>query len=315
MKKTLNLLAFISLVTIVLTMLMILLGAIVKNTGSSLACPDWPLCFGQIMPEMKGAVAIEHSHRLLGTLLGILSILLLGISFFKKVNKKIIFSALGLLLLVIFQGVLGGITVLKKISPLFSTFHLATSQLFFAALIFFFFLILFQKKAQLKVPAHFKTPPATLWSISLWVLFLQIVIGAAIRHNNLGPACGLGWKYSLMCAELDVAARSFWPGNSPGKLHMFHRFFGVFTFIFIIFSSIPLMRWAKKHQLKGLKLSIISVHILLSLQILLGMQVIGSFISGLSISLHLIVAMILWGLLVGTNIWVRQYKVRQWLNS
>ena len=36
----------------------------VHATGSSLACPDWPLCYGSLLPEMKGGVAVEHSHRL-----------------------------------------------------------------------------------------------------------------------------------------------------------------------------------------------------------------------------------------------------------
>ena len=63
-----------------LTFALVTLGGVVHNTESSLACPDWPLCFGQVMPEMEGGVAIEHSHRLLATLvvLGVL-LLVLGI--------------------------------------------------------------------------------------------------------------------------------------------------------------------------------------------------------------------------------------------
>src|SRR3954464_6766854 len=46
------------------TYLLILIGGLVHGTGSSLACPDWPTCYGTMMPVMQGGVAVEHSHRL-----------------------------------------------------------------------------------------------------------------------------------------------------------------------------------------------------------------------------------------------------------
>src|SRR3954451_10318022 len=66
-----------------LTFALVVLGGIVHNTGSSLACPDWPLCNGTAFPKMAGAILIEHGHRLtafavvMGTL-GILAMLIAG---------------------------------------------------------------------------------------------------------------------------------------------------------------------------------------------------------------------------------------------
>src|SRR6187549_3097357 len=48
----------------VATYLLILIGGLVHGTGSSLACPDWPTCYGTFMPKMEGGVLVEHSHRL-----------------------------------------------------------------------------------------------------------------------------------------------------------------------------------------------------------------------------------------------------------
>jgi len=56
-------------------------GAVVHNTESSLACPDWPLCYNQLFPKMEGSILIEHGHRLLATLVGLLSIALVWLSF------------------------------------------------------------------------------------------------------------------------------------------------------------------------------------------------------------------------------------------
>ena len=50
--------------TAVATYLLILIGGLVHGTGSSLACPDWPTCYGSLMPKMEGGVLVEHSHRL-----------------------------------------------------------------------------------------------------------------------------------------------------------------------------------------------------------------------------------------------------------
>src|SRR5437879_1494069 len=54
-----------------LTLVLIVAGGLVTNTDSGLACPDWPTCFGSPMPKMAGGVAVEHTHRLIATLVGL----------------------------------------------------------------------------------------------------------------------------------------------------------------------------------------------------------------------------------------------------
>src|SRR3954454_1023710 len=68
----------LAVVTAVATYLLILIGGLVHGTGSSLACPDWPTCYGTFMPKMEGGVLVEHSHRLAAGTVVILTLVLAG---------------------------------------------------------------------------------------------------------------------------------------------------------------------------------------------------------------------------------------------
>src|SRR5712675_2496341 len=101
-----------AIATAAATFLLILIGGLVHGTGSSLACPDWPTCYGTLMPKMEGGVLVEHSHRLAaGTVIILTLALALALSFARAPQQKALrpygWLAFGL---VIFQAVLGGVT-------------------------------------------------------------------------------------------------------------------------------------------------------------------------------------------------------------
>ena len=51
--------------------LLMVLGGLVTSTGSGLACPDWPLCYGSVAPPLKVDIWLEWGHRLLGGIAGL----------------------------------------------------------------------------------------------------------------------------------------------------------------------------------------------------------------------------------------------------
>src|SRR5215831_15156834 len=105
-----------ALFTACCTALLIFIGGLVTSTESGLSVPDWPTTYGWNMfafPVSKwvGGIFYEHSHRLVGTVVGMLSIALVIISFKVEDRRWVRRLAVGVLVAVILQGVLGGMRV------------------------------------------------------------------------------------------------------------------------------------------------------------------------------------------------------------
>src|SRR6185436_4670006 len=104
----------VALATLAATAVLIVLGGLVTNTGAALAVPDWPSTFGHNMflfpwSRMVGGVFYEHSHRLLGALVGMLTLALAAVLWPRGGRLR----ALGIVAVVavIAQGVVGGLRV------------------------------------------------------------------------------------------------------------------------------------------------------------------------------------------------------------
>ena len=123
------------------TYLLIILGAIVRITGSGMGCgEDWPLCNGRLLPPLELHAVIEFAHRQLVVLVSVLVLALAGYAWYlRKTNGAIgnapdrsAFVALGLLAL---QVALGAVIVKLALPPLRIVLHLAIAMLILATLI------------------------------------------------------------------------------------------------------------------------------------------------------------------------------------
>jgi cytochrome c oxidase assembly protein subunit 15 len=122
-----------SLGTVAAIYLLIVLGGLVATTGSGLACPDWPLCQGQVVPNLTSNVLIEFTHRLWTIVVTILVTVTMLFAWMKyRWNKITAFSSLTFLLL-LGQVVLGMVTVTSGTEPIVVTAHLALATLVFAS--------------------------------------------------------------------------------------------------------------------------------------------------------------------------------------
>ena len=64
--------------TVAATYLLIVIGAVVRVTGSGLGCPDWPLCYGRLFPPLEFAPLLEYTHRLMGAVVSALIVAVVG---------------------------------------------------------------------------------------------------------------------------------------------------------------------------------------------------------------------------------------------
>ena len=122
-----------------LTLALMALGSSTRVMNAGLSCPDWPLCFGALMPaeQMNVQVFLEWFHRVVASSVGLIMIAVnVGVYWFRRqLPKWLPLSALAALGLVITQGVLGGLTVTELLRFDIVTAHLATGLLFFSTVL------------------------------------------------------------------------------------------------------------------------------------------------------------------------------------
>ena len=121
------------------TWMVMAIGSATRVMNAGLACPDWPLCYGSVLPaeQMNLQVFLEWFHRLVASSVGFATIVLFGASWYfrKSLPKWLPWATSGSLSLVIFQGILGGLTVTQLLRFDIVTAHLGTGLLFFSSLL------------------------------------------------------------------------------------------------------------------------------------------------------------------------------------
>jgi len=166
------------------TFLLVIAGGLVTSTGSALAVPDWPLSFGQFFPPMVGGVLFEHGHRLIGTAIGFLTIILaiwMWRSNLSSGVRKLGWWALGI---VCAQGVLGGVTVLLKLPAFSSVAHACLGQIFFSLMVCIAVLTGERESVPILLPPLQATKLRRLALMTTGFVFLQLVAGAIYRHTG-----------------------------------------------------------------------------------------------------------------------------------
>ncbi|HET8578575.1 MAG TPA: COX15/CtaA family protein [Methylomirabilota bacterium] len=171
----------LALLTLAATLVLIVFGGLVTNTGAALAVPDWPTTFGHNMflypwSRMVGGIFYEHSHRLIGSVVGLLSVAL-AVALWRK-RTPLRWLGLLAMVAVVIQGVLGGLRVILLQSTL-AIVHGCVAQAFFGLLVVI--AVLTSPRARPAAPG-FESATRGLTVVTAGLVYLQIVFGALLTH-------------------------------------------------------------------------------------------------------------------------------------
>jgi cytochrome c oxidase assembly protein subunit 15 len=200
------------------TWALIVLGALVRAHGAGLACPDWPLCFGELVPRFDLKVAFEWGHRVTAGSVALAFAALAALALQRPATRRAtarLLAVAGALLAV--QVLLGALTVWHLLASWSVTAHLLTGTSFALAL-----LLIACALRDLGAPARrpVRGSPASTRALGLAALLLalQIALGGLVSSNYAG----------LACPEWPTCNGGLWFPSFRGNvgLHLLHRYNG-----------------------------------------------------------------------------------------
>ena len=263
------------------TVLLIAAGGMVTSTGSGLSVPDWPNTYGWFMfsfplDKWVGGIKYEHSHRLIASTVGFLTVVLTVWVWRVEPRawvRKLAVAALGA---VILQGLLGGITVLLKLPPAVSIGHAALAQLFFCITLS---LAVFTSPAWREgAPGVDDSTLRYLTSATTLMVYVQILLGATMRHTNAGMAIP---TFPLAFGHLVP------PAWTPGiAIHFAHRVGAMLVTIAIIATTVY-VRIHHRSRRELVRPAMLLV-VLVALQIMLGAFVVWSALQPIVNTVHVV---------------------------
>ncbi len=195
------------------TLVLILFGGLVTNTGAALAVPDWPTTFGYNMflfpwSRMVGGILYEHSHRLLGAAVGLLTIALAATLWISEQRRWLRWLGVTAVLAVTLQGLLGGLRVVL-VEDGIAIVHGALAQAFFGLAVS---MALFTSRSWTAPPPRAQSadaiPLRRLAVLTTLVVYLQIVFGAFLTHvgarldGHLAGAVALAFLIPLLAVRV-----------------------------------------------------------------------------------------------------------------
>lgn len=275
----------IALLTAGATFLLIFMGGLVTSHQAGMSVPDWPNSYGYNMflfpPRLWiGGILYEHTHRLMATVVGMLSIVLTIIAWKTEHRRWVRLLSVAVLGGVIFQGVLGGLrVVLVKLD--LAIVHACFAQAFFCLAML---MVIVTSRWWLSAADLSNSPQGRkvirLAIVTLCMIYAQLIIGAMMRHYQAGlaipdlPLAYGKWLPPMNQTDLDAANHlRAWNLNLPpvtlGQiwLHFGHRLGAILVTIHVCLLVSVILR---KHRRSDLQIPAAVLAGLLVIQITLG---------------------------------------------
>lgn len=180
---------WLALATFVSTLVIMVTGAAVRLTGSGLGCPDWPTCYhGRLSGSWSVHPLIEYTNRMVtGAIVILVVATIIGAWHRRPYRRDLLATALGLLLGVIADAVLGMFVVYSKLNPWLVCLHLVVSL----AMVVTGAVLYHRSKYRYgdDAPALVRNPRTLLIARGMWLPYLATVVAGTIT-SGCGPHAG-----------------------------------------------------------------------------------------------------------------------------
>ncbi len=267
----------IAIVSVGAVLFLILVGGIVRSTGSGMGCPDWPKCFGLLVPpttieeipqsffethpqfETKSFNAfqtwVEYLNRLTGATIGLLTFAtaLLSLAFWKS-DKRILVLSVGAMLLTGFEGWLGKLVVDHNLAGGFVTLHLLVAMVIVAMLISANYLVGTRQSNAAQENIISRKRIAWLGFGVMLLSAVQILLGTQVRES-----------VDEVAASLAFGQRGLWLQSS--LVYSIHKIAWIIVAAAMVVWTKLLLEQVKN---KTVRLFAISLVVMMGLEILFG---------------------------------------------
>jgi heme a synthase len=204
------------------TLFLVALGGVVTTKGVGMAVPDWPTTYGENMflfPPSKwiGGIFYEHSHRLVASAVGMLTIVLAVWLWLKESRAWLRWLGVIAFFAVVFQGVLGGMRVVFDkygLGTELGIFHATFAQLFFLLIcsIALFTSRWWTNNAVRSGDSEIRPTVRRCFAATTLLILVQLVLGATMRHQHAG----------LAVPDFPLAYGKIWPATDAASVELYN---------------------------------------------------------------------------------------------
>ena len=284
---------YLALAAALATFLLIAIGGIVRVTGSGLGCPDWPTCFGRLLPAPNIQSQIEYSHRFWASAVTSPLILIAVFWAWRRFrNIKLIWQPfLWSLPLLALQGLLGAAVVLGELPPALVALHLGGAFLLLGLLICATVMAYVRQRDPAQADRLvFRSPFARLALGAVIGIFVVLVSGAFTAASGAAYACS-GWP---LCNGQLI------PSHPLGWLHMFHR-------LLVFLLALHMLRllvsaWRTQRSQRAILSAATLTVVFFFAQVLIGAIKVSSGFPIYLLALHVSTAAAVWAMAVVTAV-------------
>ena len=296
----------LALTSAVMTYVLVVIGAIVRSTGSGMGCPDWPTCHGALIPPIGDTAAwIEWTHRTVAVVVGLLVLGLAALAVLRfRRTLSIVVPSVFALGLVAFQAYLGKITVDTNNAGEWVTAHLATALALLALLTF----IAVRASYPVELPRRGASQRMTLLlAFTAACVYALMLFGSHVTANSPDA--------SLVYPTWPLFNGQLWPTFSADPTIAFwqtaqflHRFVALLVGLllvgttWVVWRRVRAARAGRGPALPGgqsVLALLATAAALYGVQVIVGALQITTNLAAWAVALHLALGALIWALVVG----------------